>query len=278
MLKRSIYYFYKETTLRIMKIFATILVHIFFFSYQASYAQINLLKLLKGDTTSSKTSSSTKTPSNNSLSVNNSEISSGLKQALEKSLQSSIKSLSQKDGFLGNQAVKVLLPPQAQKAEKALKAIGLGSLTDQLITSLNRAAESAVSEAGPVFVSALKKLTIADASKILLGGEKDAATTYFKGHTSQELSNKFKPIVSENLQKFDVSKHWNAMATSYNQIPLVREKMEADLNTYVTQKAIDGLFYQIAQEELKIRNNLGGSRTTPLLQKVFGYADKEEKK
>lgn len=261
-----------------MKIFTTVLVYIFFFSYQSLYAQINLRKLLKGDTTSTKSSSSTKVSSTNSLSLNNSEISSGLKQALEKSLQSSIKSLSQKDGFLGNQAVKVLLPPQAQKAEKALKAIGLGSLTDQLTTSLNRAAESAVSEAGPVFVGALKKLTIADASRILLGGEQDAATNYFKGQTSQELSNKFKPIVSQNLQKFDVSKHWNAVATSYNQIPLVRDKMEADLNTYVTQKAIDGLFFQIAQEELKIRNNLGGSRTTPLLQKVFGYADKEEKK
>lgn len=243
-----------------------------FFFLQSSYAQFNIFKLLKKDSTT------TATPSEKLGEPAPSEISSGLKQALENGLQMSISTLSKKDGFLGNQAVKILLPPQAQKAEQTLRSIGLGSLTDQLITSLNRAAESAVSEAGPVFVNALKNLTIADATKILLSGQEDAATNFFKTQTNQELANKFQPIVSQNLEKFDVSKYWNDVATSYNQIPLVKDKMEADLNTYVTQKAIEGLFYQVAQEELKIRNNLGGSRTSPLLQKVFGYADKENKK
>jgi len=246
------------------------------FSSKASQAQLNnLLKILKqnkdsiSSTTNNTTSASSAQPSN-------AEISSGLKEALQNSLQASINSLSKKDGFLGNQAVKILLPPEAQKAEKALRSIGLGSLPDQLITSLNRAAESAVSEAAPVFINALKNLTLSDVSRILLSGEEDAATNFFKTQTSEELATKFKPIISQSLQKFDVSKHWNDVATRYNQIPLVKDKMEADLDTYVTQKAVNGLFYQVAQEELKIRNNLGGTRTSPLLQKVFGYADSKK--
>lgn len=208
--------------------------------------------------------------------VSNSEIASGLKEALSQGLQQSIKVLAVKDGFLGNEAVKILLPPEARKAESTLRSIGLGSLADNLIQNLNRAAEDAVGEASAVFVSALRQLTIVDAANILFSGQKDAATNFFRRTTIADLTQRFSPIVEQSLGRFNVSGYWLEIVTRYNQIPLVNEKVEADLTAYVTQKAIDGLFLQVAQEELKIRNNLGGSRTTPLLQKVFGYADKEK--
>ncbi len=215
------------------------------------------------------------TASPNSISSN--EAASGIKQALSQGLDRSIKSLAVQDGFLGNAAVKILMPPEAQKVESALRGIGLGSLCDNLIQSLNRAAESAVNEATPVFVSALSQLTIRDATKILLSGQSDAATDFFKRTTTSELAKRFSPIVEGALGKHNVAQYWSAVIGRYNQIPLVNEKIETDLNKYVTQKAIDGLFHQVAAEELKIRNNLGGTRTTPLLQKVFGYADKQKK-
>ena len=208
--------------------------------------------------------------------VSNNEIAAGLKEALNQGLQQSIKTLAVKDGFLGNAAVKILLPPQAQKAESTLRSIGLGSLADNLIQSLNRAAEDAVGEASAVFVNSLRQLTISDAVNILFSGQQDAATNFFKRTTSADLTQRFSPIVEQSLGRFNVNGYWREVVTRYNQIPLVNEKIETDLTAYVTQKAIEGLFLQVAQEELKIRNNLGGSRSTPLLQKVFGYADKEK--
>ncbi len=210
-------------------------------------------------------------------SISSSEAASGIKQALSQGLDRSIKTLAVQDGFLGNAAVKILMPPEAQKVESALRGIGLGSLCDNLIQSLNRAAESAVNEAAPVFVSALSQLTIRDATNILLSGQQDAATAFFKRTTTDELAKRFSPIVEGALGKHQVAQYWSAVVSRYNQIPLINEKIETDLNKYVTQKAIDGLFHQVAQEELKIRDNLGGTRTTPLLQKVFGYADQQKK-
>ncbi len=202
------------------------------------------------------------------------EAASGIKQALSQGLDKSIKSLAVTDGFLGNAAVKILMPPEAQKIESALRGIGLGSLADNFIASMNRAAESAVSEAVPVFTSALSQLTIRDATNILLSGQQDAATAFFKRTTTNDLAGRFSPIVEKALSAHNVAKYWSDVVTRYNQLPLVNEKIETDLNKYVTGKAIDGLFHQVAQEELRIRQNIGGSRTTPLLQKVFEYADK----
>lgn len=218
----------------------------------------------------SGTSSSSSTSTNT---ITSSEAATGIKQALSQGLDRSIQSLAVTDGFLGNAAVKILMPPEAQKIETALRNIGLGSLADNLIQSLNRAAETAVKEAAPVFVSALSQLTISDATNILLSGQQDAATNFFKRATTAELTNRFSPVVDNALSTHNVAKYWGDVVTRYNQIPLVNEKVETDLKAYVTQKAIDGLFYQVAQEELKIRENIGGSRSTPLLQKVFGYAD-----
>lgn len=220
------------------------------------------------------------TPSSTSTSstggVTNNEAYSGIKQALSQGLNRSIETLAVKDGFLGNAAVKILMPEEAQKVERTLRSLGLGNLCDQFITQLNRAAETAVKEAAPVFVQSLNQLTLQDAMNILLSGQSDAATLFFKRTTSQALAAKFSPIVESALGQHQVAKYWTELVTRYNQIPLVNEKIETDLNAYVTSKAIDGLFLQVAQEELKIRQNLGGARTTPLLQKVFGYADQQK--
>lgn len=199
-----------------------------------------------------------------------SEISAGLKQALEIGTSQGADLLSAKDGFLGNLAVKILFPPEAQKVEQALRSVGLGSLADNVILSLNRAAEDAAKEAKPIFVNAIKEMTISDALDILFGS-KDAATNYFKRVTSAQLMQKFEPVISGSLQKVGATRYWKEAATAYNQIPLVKP-VNTNLSNYVTQKAVDGMFYQVAREELKIRDNIS-ARTTGLLQKVFGYAD-----
>lgn len=207
--------------------------------------------------------------------ISSAEATSGIKQALGQGLEKSIQTLAVRDGFLGNEVVKILMPPEAQKVERTLRSVGLGSLCDDLITNLNRAAETAVKEASPVFVSALSQLTISDAFNILLSGQQDAATNFFKRTTTDQLAQRFSPIVEKALAQHQVARHWSAVVTRYNQLPLVNDKIEADLNKYVTDKAIEGLFSMVAKEELNIRNNLGSSRSTPLLQKVFDYADKQ---
>src|SRR5690606_6904994 len=206
-------------------------------------------------TTTNGTSGGQAPSSGSANSISSSEAASGIQQALRQGLERNSKSLAVQDGFLGNAAVKILMPPETQKVESTLRGIGLGSLCDNLIQSLNRAAESAVSEATPVFVSALSQLTIRDATNILLSGQPDAATDFFKRTTTTELTKRFSPIVEGALGKHKVAQYWSAVVTRYNQIPLVNDKIETDLNKYVTQKAIDGLFLQVAAEELKIRNN-----------------------
>lgn len=204
-----------------------------------------------------------------------SEIGLGLKQALEIGTTNGADQLSAKDGFLGNLAVKILFPPEAQKVEKTLRTVGLESLADNVILTINRAAEDAAKEAKPIFISAIKQMTIADATTILLGN-KDAATTYFKRVTTAQLMEKFRPVIASSLSKVGATKYWGDAAATYNKIPLVTP-VSTDLSSYVAQKAIDGMFIQVAQEELKIRDNIS-SRSTTLLQKVFGYADRNKTK
>jgi ATP sulfurylase len=150
--------------------------------------------------------------------------------------------------------------------------LGLNTLADNVILSINRAAEDAAQEAKPIFIAAIKQMTIADATNILLGRDQDAATDYFKRVTSQQLHDKFKPVIQASLSKVGATRYWGDMVTRYNRIPLVT-KVNPDLQEYVTQKAIEGLFIEIAKEELKIRDNIS-ARGTNLLQKVFGYADR----
>lgn len=204
----------------------------------------------------------------------NAEINSGIKEALEKGTGISAERLSAQNGYLGNLDVKILFPQEAKNVESTLRSLGLGSMCDQVITSLNRAAEDAAMEAKPIFVDAIKQMSFQDVQKILLG-EQNAATQYFQGTTTSSLSAKFSPIIDASLKKVDATKYWSDVMTRYNKVPFVK-KVDTDLTAYVTQKAIDGLFIEIAKEELKIRENIT-ARTSPLLQKVFGYAEKQKK-
>jgi len=230
-------------------------------------AQIKLSDIFKKVTEKQgSTTVATGTPSNF-------EIGQGIKEALQIGVSTGADRLSVKDGFLGNLAVKILMPPEAQKVEKTLRSIGLNKLCDNVIVSLNRAAEDAATEAKPIFISAIKQMTLTDATNILLGS-KDAATAYFKRVTTAQLMQKFSPIVTTSLNKVNATRYYSDLTTQYNRLPLVKP-VNTDLTEYVTQKAIDGLFVEIAKEELKIRGNLS-SRSTTLLQKVFGYADRKK--
>jgi len=201
-----------------------------------------------------------------------SEIASGLKEALQFGTTASADRLSLTDGFFANAAVKILFPEEAQKVERTLRTVGLGKLADNVVLSINRAAEAAAKEAKPIFISAIKSMTIADAANILLGGQQDAATMYFKRVTSSQLTLKFQPVIQTSLNNAGATRYWSDAITTYNKIPLVN-RVNPDLGAYVTQRAIDGLFYEIAREEMTIRTNLN-ARSTTLLQKVFGYADR----
>lgn len=194
------------------------------------------------------------------------DISNGLKQALELGIAQGVDLLSQKDGYYGNSLAKILFPEPLQKVDNTLRSIGLGSLADEGVKLLNRAAEDAVTEAKPIFINAVKNLSFSDAAAILTGG-KNAATDYLKKTTTQSLIQAFSPKIQASLGKVGADQVWSSIIDKYNAVPLVT-KVNPDLTSYVTEKAIDGLFLQIAQKEEDIRTNIG-SRTTPLLQKVF---------
>lgn len=200
------------------------------------------------------------------------EIASGIKEALEGGIAAGTGRLSAEGGFLMNPSVKILFPPEALKAESTLRRLGMNKLCDDFILSLNRAAETATKEAKPIFVQAIKEMSLADATGLLLAKETDAATNYFKQETSQPLQARFKPIIQGALDRAGATKHWSDIVSSYNKVPLVK-KMNTDLASYATEKAVDGLFLEIAKEELLIRQN-ARARTSPLLQKVFGFAEK----
>ena len=218
--------------------------------------------------------STTSTTNSNAGTITQTEAATGIKQALSNGLQNSINTLSATNGFYGDAIAKVLMPQEAQKVEQTLRSVGMGKLVDNFLLSLNRAAESAVKEAAPVFVNSLAQMTITDALNILLGSQQDAATSFFKKTTSASLTQKFSPIVESALGKNNVSTYWSQLTSAYNTIS--PNKVQTDLNAYVTQKAIDGLFVKIAGEELKIRQNIGGSRNSSVLQSVFGWADKQK--
>jgi len=256
-------------------------VGIFLGTFSHAEAQIgSKLKGIFGMGTTSSSSDTSKfatnvTSQSAGQEVTKSEANNAVKQALGNGLQASINMLSAKDGYLGDAAVKILMPEEAQKIEKALRAVGMGALCDQFVTSMNRAAETAVNEAGEVFVNSLSNMTINDAYTILLSGQQDAATAYFKTNTTSELSQRFSPVIESAMGENNVADYWTQLTSAYNRLPL-SSKVETNLTTYVTQKAIDGLFVKVADQELKIRNNLGGSRSTDLLSKVFGWADKQK--
>jgi len=204
--------------------------------------------------------------SNGSLSTD--DVVAGLKQALEKGTEKSTGQLSAADGFLKNAAVKILLPPEALKAEKALRNAGLGKLADDAINSINHAAEDASKSAAPIFVDAIKQMTIQDAWGILKGGD-TSATHYLKTKTTSPLTAAFKPTIDQSLQKVNATKYWGDFANAYNKINMFgTSKLDTDLSGYVTSKTLDGIFYEIGQQEKEIRTD-PAARTTDLLKKVF---------
>lgn len=198
---------------------------------------------------------------------------SALRTALTQGAQAAVAKLGTADGFLGNPKVRIPLPGKLAKAEKTLKRIGLGSQTDALVTAMNRAAEAAVPEARTLLVDAVKQMSVQDAAGILSGGP-DAATKYFRGKTEGALSAKFLPIVKQRTQQLDLASRYNAVASQAATFGLVDEK-DASVEGYVTQKALDGLYTLMAEEEAAIRANPVG-QASKLLQTVFGAVRKSQ--
>ena len=197
--------------------------------------------------------------------LSNADVVQGLKEALKVGTDSATYSLSRLNGFFGNNAIKILMPPEAQDVEKTLRSVGLGSLVDKAVLSMNRAAEDASKSVGNIFLNSIKQMTIQDAFGILRGGN-EAATNYLKQKTTAELTTAFTPIVSKSLGTTDATKYWKDVFTTYNRFS--NTPVNTDLTAYVTQKALDGLFYNIGLEEQKIREN-PAARINDILKKVF---------
>ncbi len=193
------------------------------------------------------------------------EIVSGLKEALSLGAQKSTDKLSVTDGFFKDAAVKILLPKQVQDIENKMRMLGMGKLVDNAELSMNRAAEDASKSAGPIFLSAIKQMSVTDALNILRGTD-TAATAYLRKTTTPELTSSFKPVIEESLKKTDANKYWKDVFTAYNRFS--SRPVDTDINSYVTQKALDGIFYYVAAEEINIRQNPAG-RVTDILKKVF---------
>ncbi len=191
----------------------------------------------------------------------------GIREALVNGTGESVKLVSVVNGYWGNPEIKIPFPPEAKEIESKLRAVGMGRKVDEFNESMNRAAEKAAAEAKPIFIAAIKGMTVKDAIGIVRGPE-NAATVYLKNNTSPELTAKFQPVIKSSLDNVNATRYWSDLITFYNRIPLVK-KMNPDLPAYVTQKAIDGLFIMIAKEELKIRKD-PIARTSELLRRVFG--------
>lgn len=200
------------------------------------------------------------------------EISTGLKEALNNGISKQVTKLTAEDGFFKNEAVKILLPEELSKVDASLRKIGLGSLADEGIRLLNRAAEDAVKESTPIFVDVVKNISFADAKTILTGNQ-NAATQYLQTATSSALYTKFNPVIKASFANVGAETVWKNIINKYNSIPFVK-KTNPDLTDYVSTKAIEGVFKMIAVEEKNIRTNLN-SRSSDLLKKVFALQDKK---
>ncbi|RKS45063.1 uncharacterized protein DUF4197 [Gillisia mitskevichiae] len=202
--------------------------------------------------------------------VSNTEIASGLRQALDFGIDKQVTKLTKEDGFFKNELVRIALPAELQKVDKTLRDVGLSSLADEGLKVLNRAAEDAVKEATPIFVTAVKEITFTDARNILLGGD-TSATMYLNQKTETQLYSKFNPVITTSLNKVGATEVWSNIINKYNSLPLTN-KVNPDLADYVTNEALKGVFTMIAVEEKDIRNNFS-ARSTDLLRRVFGLQD-----
>jgi hypothetical protein len=205
-----------------------------------------------------------------STAISNTDIAAGLKQALDFGIEKQVTKLTETDGFYKNDLVKILLPDELQKVDKALRDIGLSNLADEGLKMLNRAAEDAVKEATPIFINAVKDINFTDAKTILLGND-DEATKYLISKTQTDLYNKFKPVINNSFNKVGADQIWNNLITKYNTIPFTSD-INPDLTDYVTNEALKGVYTMISIEEKDIRTKFE-SRTTNLLKKVFALQD-----
>jgi Protein of unknown function (DUF4197) len=196
------------------------------------------------------------------------EVGSGLKEALINGISKGADLVSLTDGYFKNAEIKIPFPPDVKKVEDKLRQLGFGNKVDEFVMTLNRGAEEAAKEAKPIFVSAIKQMTIDDAWGILKG-QPNAATEFLKRTTTPQLKQKFSPVVQTALDKVSATKYYGDVINTYNKVPFV-EKVNPDLNDYATNKAIEGLFVMVAKEELNIRQN-PVARTTDLLKRVFGF-------
>lgn len=202
--------------------------------------------------------------------IGNLDIASGLRQALDMGIDKQVAKLTKENGFFKNELVKILLPKELQKVDKTLRDVGLGNLADEGLRVLNRAAEDAVGEATPIFINAVRGITLNDAKTILLGND-NAATQYLTNSTKTALYAKFNPVIKKSFEKVGADKIWKNLITKYNSIPLTNN-VNPDLTDYVTQEALNGVYTMIAVEEKEIRTKVS-SRTTDLLRKVFVLQD-----
>ncbi|MDT7829676.1 DUF4197 domain-containing protein [Pricia sp. S334] len=209
-------------------------------------------------------------PQGQTSGIGNAQIAEGLRQALDKGIDKQVSQLTQENGFFQNELVRIALPPELQKVDKTLRDIGLGSLADEGLKVMNRAAEDAVGEATPIFVNAVKGITFDDAKNILLGSD-NAATLYLTKRTEEDLYAKFNPIIKRSFEKVGADRVWSNLITKYNSIPLTNN-VNPDLTDYVTKEALKGVYTMIAVEEKEIRTKVS-SRTTTLLKRVFELQD-----
>lgn len=214
----------------------------------------------------------TKKTITNNKPLSNDEVVKGLKEALNVGTNNSTKKVSATDGYFKNQAIKILMPPDAVKMEKTLRGMGMGPQVDKCILTLNRAAEEAAKQAAPIFLNAVTQLTITDGMNILKGKD-NAATQYLRDKTTNNLKTQFKPVIHNALQKVEITKYWNPLMTKYNKLPMV-QKINPNLEDYVATKALEGLFKTIEGEELKIRKD-PAARISDILKRVFGSLDKK---
>lgn len=195
------------------------------------------------------------------------EVDAGLREALIQGISVGADEVSKVGGYLNNPQIRIPFPPEVVRVENTLRDIGMGSLIDQFVSTLNRGAEEAAKEAKPVFIAAIRQMTIQDAFAILRGKE-DEATRYLRRTTTGELTQRFSPIISQALDKTEATRYYGDIVNTYNAIPFVQQ-VNPDLTSYATERAIDGLFVMIAQEERKIRKD-PVARTTEILKRVFG--------
>ena len=197
----------------------------------------------------------------------NNDIISGLREALKVGTNNSTASASKLDGFYKNPLIKIPFPREIRDAENTLRSMGMDKEVDKFVKTLNRAAEDAAKSAAPIFINSIQHITINDGLAILRGGN-DAATQFLKTTSKAALIAAFKPIVQTSLNKVKITQYWNPLMSTYNKVPFVK-KVNPDLNQYVTDKAIEGLFKLIAAEELKIRKD-PAARINDILKSVFG--------